>query len=104
MVQVFRQRGTGAGMIEYWTGSDYTFPKAQVAFSMKLDTDLFALAKAKTTSKSLEVSKDGSQFAIFCADRWALLLFLCQTPCALSSKCGCMCHVLAIVQMHRCRA
>lgn len=57
------------GMIEYWSGSDYTFPQAQVTFTMKLDTDLFSLAKAKTTSKSLEVSKDGSQFATFSTDR-----------------------------------
>ncbi len=58
-----------AGMIEYWSGSDYAFPQDQVAFKMKLDTDLFALAKAKTTSKSLEISKDGSQFATFSTDR-----------------------------------
>jgi len=58
-----------AGMIEYWSGSDYAFPQDQVAFRMKLDTDLFALAKAKATSKSLEISKDGSQFAIFSTDR-----------------------------------
>ena len=58
-----------AGVIEYWSGSTYTFPQDQVAFSMKLDTDLYALAKAKATSKSLEVSKDGSQFAIFSTDR-----------------------------------
>ncbi|KAL0026716.1 hypothetical protein WJX79_006852 [Trebouxia sp. C0005] len=57
------------GIIEYWSGSDYTFPQDQVAFKMKLDTDLFALAKAKTTSKSLEISKDGNQFAIFSIDR-----------------------------------
>ena len=58
-----------AGMIEYWSGSDYAFPHDQVVFKMKLDTDLFALAKAKTTSKSLEISKDGSQFATFSTDR-----------------------------------
>ncbi len=56
-------------MIEYWSGSDYAFPQDQVAFKMKLDTDLFALAKATTTSKSLEISKDGSQFATFSTDR-----------------------------------
>ncbi|KAA6426631.1 MAG: peptidylprolyl isomerase domain and WD repeat-containing 1-like [Trebouxia sp. A1-2] len=62
------------GIIEYWSGSDYTFPQDQVAFKMKLDTDLFALAKAKTTSKSLEISKDGNQFAIFSIDRWQMAL------------------------------
>lgn len=35
---------------------------------MKLDTDLFALAKAKTHARSLEVSGDGSQFVALCAD------------------------------------
>lgn len=57
------------GMIEYWSGSDYSFPQDQVSFTMKLDTDLFALAKAKTSSKSLEISKDGTQFATFSTDR-----------------------------------
>ena len=56
-------------MIEYWSGSDYSFPEDQVSFTMKLDTDLFALAKAKTSSKSLEISKDGTQFATFSTDR-----------------------------------
>ena len=73
MGNVLTPSDSGAGVIEYWTGSDYAFPEAQVTFSMKLDTNLFALAKAKTTSKSLEVSKDGRQFAIFCADRWVIL-------------------------------
>ena len=58
-----------SGVIEYWSGSDYTFPQDQVTFSMKLDTDLFALAKAKTSTKSMEISKDGSQFATFSVDR-----------------------------------
>lgn len=56
-------------MIEYWTGSDYSFPQDVVTFQLKLETDLYALAKAKTSSKSLEISKDGSQFAIFSTDR-----------------------------------
>lgn len=56
-------------MIEYWSGSNYSFPQDQVSFTMKLDTDLFALAKAKTSSKSLEISKDGAQFATFSTDR-----------------------------------
>ena len=60
-----------AGMIEYWSGTDCTFPQDAVNFKLKLDTDLYALAKAKTSSKSLELSKDGSQFAIFSTDRQA---------------------------------
>ena len=40
-----------------------------MSFDSKLDTDLYALAKAKTMAASLDVSRDGSQFAMFCADR-----------------------------------
>ena len=69
-----------AGVIEYWSGSDHTFPQEEVAFTMKLDTDLFALAKAKTTSKSLEISKDGSQFAIFSRDRYGKHAISRQKP------------------------
>lgn len=57
------------GLIEYWSGTDYAFPQEAVTFKLKLDTDLYALAKAKTSSKSLEISKDGSQFATFSTDR-----------------------------------
>eukprot|EP00775_Hariotina_reticulata_P004271 gene4271-4523_t len=56
------------GFIEYWSSDDYKFPASAVKFTMKMDTDLFALAKAKTVARSLEVSKDGSQFVIFAAD------------------------------------
>ena len=49
-----------AGFIEYWSPNDYkappsTGPGAVVKFSLKLDTDLFALAKAKTHARSLDV-------------------------------------------------
>mmetsp|Transcript_12389 Transcript_12389/g.34796 ORF Transcript_12389/g.34796 Transcript_12389/m.34796 type:complete len:620 (-) Transcript_12389:303-2162(-) len=57
------------GVIEYWDASVYVFPKDTVQFKFKLDTDLYALAKAKTTAPSLEVSSDGSKFVSFCADR-----------------------------------
>ena len=67
--QLTAAHDVAAGVIEYWSGSDYTFPQEQVDFTMKLDTDLFALAKAKTTSKSLEISKDGTQFSTFSTDR-----------------------------------
>jgi hypothetical protein len=58
-----------AGVIEYWDASSHEFPSDVVAFDSKLDTDLYALAKAKTTAASLDVSRDGAQFAMFCADR-----------------------------------
>lgn len=57
-----------AGFVEYWSGADYKPPTSAVKFSLKMDTDLFALAKAKTHARSLDVSGDGSQFVMFCAD------------------------------------
>lgn len=59
-----------AGIIEYWRSSGHAFPEADVSFSSKLDTDLYALAKAKARVHSLEVSRDGAQFATFSSDRW----------------------------------
>lgn len=56
-------------MIEYWRASGHSFPEEDVNFRSKLDTDLYALAKAKTTAQSLEVSRDGSQFVTFSPDR-----------------------------------
>ncbi|KAG2449525.1 hypothetical protein HYH02_005667 [Chlamydomonas schloesseri] len=66
------------GMIEMWCGTGYGYPEPdtssgqavpRLAWSSKLDTDLFDLAKAKTVAKSLEVSRDGQQFAMVCADK-----------------------------------
>jgi peptidylprolyl isomerase domain and WD repeat-containing protein 1 len=57
------------GVIEYWDAGSHAFPSDTVSFDSKLDTDLYALAKAKTLAASLDVSRDGSQFAMFCADR-----------------------------------
>ena len=61
--------GCPAGMIEYWTGEGHAFPSEGVDFSSKLDTDLYVLAKAKTGVHSLEVSRNGTQFATFSSDR-----------------------------------
>lgn len=60
----------GVGMIEYWRSTGHSFPEEDVDFSSKLDTDLYAHAKAKTTVQSLEVSRDGSQFVTFSSDRF----------------------------------
>lgn len=60
-----------AGVIEYWDASSHTWPEEGLNFGSKMDTDLYTLAKAKTTAVSLDVSRDGSQFAMFCADRHA---------------------------------
>ena len=63
-------------MIEYWQASDHQFPEQGVTFKYKMETDLFALAKAKTHAGSLAVSNDGTQFAVFCADKWGSPFFL----------------------------
>lgn len=46
----------------------YRQPEEEVQFSFKLDTDLYALAKAKTSAHSIDVSRDGSKFVTFSAD------------------------------------
>ncbi len=61
------------GVIEYWVpspGGGYGFPEdnTMVGFRSKLDTDLYALAKAKAVGRSLDVSPDGSQFSILGSD------------------------------------
>ncbi|GAX76906.1 hypothetical protein CEUSTIGMA_g4352.t1 [Chlamydomonas eustigma] len=57
------------GFIEYWSGSSYEAPEAAaISFSSKLDTDLFDVAKAKAVARSIEVSRDGKQLALFCSD------------------------------------
>jgi peptidylprolyl isomerase domain and WD repeat-containing protein 1 len=47
------------------TGS---FPDDSVSFTFKSDTDLYALAKARTAALDVSVSPDGSRFAGACAD------------------------------------
>ena len=56
-------------MIEYWSAASYSVPEDVVDFRYKLDTDLYALAKAKAVAHSVEVSKDGSKFVIMASDR-----------------------------------
>lgn len=58
-----------SGVIEYWSGMTLKFPSEAVSFRFKLDTDLYALAKAKTAAGALEVSRDGAQFVVTSADR-----------------------------------
>ena len=72
-----------AGMIEYWSADTYQLPAhpTVVAFSMKLDTDLYALAKAKTAAHSLAVSADGSKFVAVAADG-------CGAPCCAVQRCA----------------
>jgi len=70
-----------AGMIEYWRVSDHQFPEQGVTFKYKMETDLFALAKAKTHAGSLAVSRDGTQFSVFCADKCASLAVRACSKC-----------------------
>ncbi|MEW5307627.1 MAG: hypothetical protein WDW36_010006 [Sanguina aurantia] len=57
------------GFLEYWSGSSYSHPTTGVTWSLKMDTGLFELARAKTVARSLEVSRDGSQFVTMSTDR-----------------------------------
>lgn len=62
------------GMIEYWSPQEgFAFPADAVSFTSKLDTDLYALAKAKVTPRSLDLSPDGSQFSVVASD-WCVLV------------------------------
>ena len=61
--------GYNAGVLEYWSGSTYSFPADAVSFRSKLDSDLYALAKAKAQARHLEISKNGVHFAVICSDR-----------------------------------
>ncbi|KAL5710704.1 peptidylprolyl isomerase [Ranunculus cassubicifolius] len=57
------------GMIEYWCPATLRFPEEGVNFRLMSETDLFEIAKCKTTASAIEVSPDGKQFAITSPDR-----------------------------------
>ncbi|XP_028548420.1 peptidyl-prolyl cis-trans isomerase CYP71 isoform X2 [Dendrobium catenatum] len=57
------------GVLEYWSPTTLQFPEDRVNFRLKTDTNLFDIAKSKTTVSSIEVSSDGEQFAITSPDR-----------------------------------
>ena len=58
------------GMIEYWDAETYAFPGSdKISYSMKSDTDLYDLAKAKTSPCSIVISPNGSQFVVMSKDR-----------------------------------
>ncbi|XP_078447411.1 cyclophilin71 [Wolffia australiana] len=57
------------GVLEYWSPSTLSFPEDGVRFSLKVDTNLFEIAKCKTTVSGIEVSPDGSQFVTTSPDR-----------------------------------
>jgi peptidylprolyl isomerase domain and WD repeat-containing protein 1 len=70
------------GMIEYWgtdPARDFAAPPAAgVAFTSKLDTDLFDLAKSKVMPTSVTISPTGRQFVVTATD-WRVRLFDLRT-------------------------
>lgn len=60
------------GMIEYWSAETLA-PIASsspvISFKFKSDTDLYALAKAKTYPTSMKMSPSGKQFVIMSKDK-----------------------------------
>lgn len=56
------------GILEYWSPSTLRFPENNVRFKLKTDTNLFDIAKGKTTVSAIEISSDGNQFAITSPD------------------------------------
>lgn len=56
------------GMVEYWDPGTLASPATGLRFDFKLDTDLYALARAGTTALSLAVARDGARWAALCAD------------------------------------
>ncbi|XP_066331130.1 peptidyl-prolyl cis-trans isomerase CYP71-like [Miscanthus floridulus] len=57
------------GLLEYWSPSTLKFPENEVRFRLKSDTNLFEIAKCKTSVSAIEVSNDGTQFAVTSPDR-----------------------------------
>lgn len=63
------------GHIEYWHTETYKFPSASAADGVKLrfkfkgETDLYELAKSKTSAMSIDVSADGQSFVVAARDR-----------------------------------
>ncbi|CAM6084521.1 unnamed protein product [Calypogeia fissa] len=57
------------GLLEYWSPDSLLFPDHSVQFKFKTETDLYSLAKAKTTVSALEVTVDGKQFVTTSPDR-----------------------------------
>ncbi|GJN04253.1 hypothetical protein PR202_ga21784 [Eleusine coracana subsp. coracana] len=57
------------GLLEYWSPSTLKFPEDVVRFLLKTDTNLFEIAKCKTSVSAIEVSNDGGQFVVTSPDR-----------------------------------
>lgn len=46
----------------------FAFPEESVSFKFKMDTDLYALARAKTIPTSVTFSPDGANFVVTASD------------------------------------
>eukprot|EP01034_Spumella_vulgaris_P039328 gene39328-48591_t len=56
------------GLIEYWDINSFNTPEA-VSFKMKSETDLYDLAKAKTSPFCIAIAPTGQQFAVLSKDK-----------------------------------
>ncbi len=56
------------GLLEIWDPDTQNVP-ASATFKYKSDTDLYELAKSKTTAHSINISPDGELFVCMCADK-----------------------------------
>jgi len=58
------------GLIEYWSArAPFDLPADRLQFRYKSETDLYEFAKCQTSAHSLELSRDGEQFACVGRDR-----------------------------------
>lgn len=57
------------GMIEYWDINTFQHPKEFTTFNFKSETDLYDLAKARTTPCCITVSPNGHMFATLSRDK-----------------------------------
>lgn len=57
------------GMIEYWNTDTFELPTSHISFQFKSDTDLYDLAKAKTTPISITLATPQQLVAITSTDK-----------------------------------
>lgn len=58
-----------SGIIEYWDTETGQLPE-NIKFAYKAQTDLFELARNRTTAVSLCISQNGQHFAVWCKDKY----------------------------------
>ncbi|CAN6455360.1 unnamed protein product [Victoria cruziana] len=57
------------GVLDYWSPSTLEFPENLVSFKLKSDSNLFDIARCKTTVSAIEVSPNAKQFSVTSPDR-----------------------------------